>query len=198
MSSARTKTIAIAGALALASGTIAACGGGDTVSADEYVGSLCSAAGNFSTTLVEGQVALQEAAAGDITPEEGKEQLGGFFDDASSAAENAASEIEEGGVPDVENGEEIADALSTAFEDVAAALGDAQGQVESLPTDSEDSFQTAAEDLATGFQDDVSSIGEGLTELGESPELESAAEANEECTSLQSGVAAPDGTTATP
>lgn len=185
------RIIATAGALALCAGALGACGGGDTVSADEYVGSLCAAAGNFSTTLVEGQTALLEVASGDATPEEGKEELTSFFDEAASAAEDAAGQIEDAGVPDVENGEEIADALATAFDDVAAALSDARGEVESLPTDSDQAFRDAAEELSASFQDDVSSIGDGLSELGESPELESAAESNEECTSLQSGIPTP-------
>lgn len=198
MSAARTRAAALAAALALSSGLIAACGGGDEVSADEYVGSLCSAAAGFTTTVVEGQAALQEAAGGDITPEQGKEQLSAFFADATEAGETAASEIEDAGVPDVENGEEIADALSTAFGEVADALAGAQEEVDALPTDSEESFQSAAQELATSFQDDVSSIGEGLTELGESPELESAAEENSECQSLESGVTTPDPGTVAP
>ena len=198
MSSARGKSIAILGALAVSAGSIAACGGEDTVSADEYVGSLCSAAGGFTITVVEGQTALQEAASGDATPEEGKEQLSSFFDEAATAGEEAASQIEDAGVPDVENGEEIADALSAAFDEVAAALSGAQEDVESLPTDSDESFRSAAEELGSSFEEQVSSIGDGLSELGESSELESAAESNEECTSLQSGIAAPAGTTGTP
>ena len=197
MTKARTKAIAIVGTLALASGLIAACGGGDEVSADEYVGSLCTAASGFTTTVVEGQSALQEAAGGDLSPEEGKEQLSSFFADATEAGEQAASEIEEAGVPDVENGEEIADALTTAFNDVSTALSDAQEDVEALPTDSDEAFQSAAEELGTSFQDNVSSVGEGLSEIGESSELESAAESNSECQSLESGIAAPTGTTGT-
>ena len=197
MTNPRKKTIAMVGALALASGTIAACGGDDTVSADEYVGSLCSAAGEFTTTVVEGQSALQEAAAGDISAEEGKEQLSSFFEDATSAGETAATEIEDAGVPDVENGEEIAEALSTAFGEVATALSDAQEDVDALPTDSDEAFQSGAEELATTFQDDVSSIGEGLSSLGESSELETAAEENSECQALETGIGAPTGTTGT-
>ena len=197
MMKARTRTIAVVGTLALSSGLIAACGGDDKVSADEYVGSLCTAASGFTTTVVEGQTALQDAAGGDLTPEEGKEQLSSFFADATDAGETAASEIEEAGVPDVENGEEIAEALSTAFDNVSTALADAQDDVEALPTDSDESFQSAAEALATSFQEDVSSVGEGLSEIGESSELESAAESNSDCQSLESGIAAPTGTTGT-
>ena len=195
MTKARIKAVAIAGTLALSSGLVAACGGGDEVSADEYVGSLCTAASGFTTTVVEGQTALQEAAGGDLTPEEGKERLSSFFADATEAGEQAASEIEDAGVPDVENGEEIADALSTAFDSVATALSDAQDDVEALPTDADESFQGAAEELATSFQEDVSSVGEGLSEIGQSSDLEAAAESNSECQSLEAGIAAPTGTT---
>lgn len=196
MAKARHRTVAIAATLAL-SGALASCGGGDEVSADEYVGSLCSAAAGFTTTMVEGQSALQEAATGDHTPEQGKEQLGSFFGDATEAGEQAASDVEGAGVPDVENGEEIADALNEAFDSVSTALSDAQDEVDALPTDSDESFESAAEDLATSFEADISSIGDGLSELGESPELESAAESNSECRSLESGIAAPTGTTGT-
>jgi hypothetical protein len=192
----RRTAIARAGLLALCSATIASCGG-DEVGADEYVGALCSATAGFTSTVVEGQAAVQEAAAGTVSPEDGKAELTSFFDDATAAGEQAASEVEDAGTPDVENGEEIADALSTAFDNVSAALSDAASDVDALPTDSEESFQNAAEELSTSFQDDVSSIGEGLDQLGESPELESAAEANSECQSLESGIATPTGTTGT-
>jgi hypothetical protein len=192
----RSGAIAIAGIVVLSSATIASCGG-DEVSADEYVGALCSATAGLTSTVVEGQAAVREAAAGTVSPDEGKEELTGFFEDATAAAEQAASEVEDAGTPDVENGEEIAGALSTAFDNVSAALADAASDVDALPTESEESFQAAAEELSTSFQDDVSSIGEGMDELAESPELESAAEANSECQSLESGIATPAGTTGT-
>ncbi len=107
----RRRTIAIAGILVLSAATIASCGG-DEVSADEYVGALCSATAGFSSTVVEGQAAVQEAASGTVSPEEGKAELTSFFEEADAAGEEAASQIEDAGVPDVENGEEIADALS--------------------------------------------------------------------------------------
>lgn len=192
------KVVAIAAALLTGAGALSACGGEDPVSPDEYVGALCGAAGNYTTTLLEGQAVLQDAAAGDSAPAKGKAALSGFFGDAASAADEAASQIGDAGVPDVENGEQIADALVAAFDDVAGALSTARDEVEALPTDSPASFRSAAEDLATSFQEDISSIGEGLSELGESPELESAAQSNEECTSLQSGISPPTGAGANP
>jgi hypothetical protein len=191
------KTIAVFGALALSTATIAACGGGDEVSADEYVGSICSAVSGLTTTIIDGQTALQEAAAGDISPEDGKEQLQSFFDDATSAADTAASDISDAGTPDVENGEEISETITTAFEDLSTALGDASDDVEALPTDSEEDFQSGAEELGTSFQEQASAIGEGVNDLGDAPELESAAEDNSECQSLESGISAPSGTTGT-
>jgi len=194
---ARTRKIAIAvvGALLLSSTVLGACGGDDEATASEYVGSVCSAFSGFQSTLVEGQTALQEATAGTTDPAPAKEQLSTFFSDATSASEQAASEIEDAGTPDVENGDEIATAINDAFDGVTEALQGTQEEVDALPTDSEESFQSAAESLGTGFQEDVSQIAGGLQQVGENAELEAAAEENAECQSLEAASTGATGAT---
>ncbi len=188
MSKKRTKIIALAAGAVLASGVIAACGG-DEVSPDEYVGSLCTAFGDFQSTLAEGQATVQQAAAGGLDPEAGKEQLSSFFSEAAAASEEAANEVEEAGTPDVENGEQIAEAIGAAFGGITQALEQAQTEIEALPTESEESFATAAQNLATNLQDSVGQVGEGLEQVAQSPELEQAAEENEACQELEASAA---------
>ena len=193
MTRTRKIQIAVVGVVVLSTTVLSACGE-DKASASEYVGAVCGAFGDFQSTLTDGQAALQEATAGGSDPAEAQEQLSTFFSDATGASEQAASEIEDAGTPDVENGEEIASSIDDAFNGVTDALQSTQDEVEAMPTDSDESFETAAEGISTGFQEDVTQIADGLDQVGESPELQAAAEDNAECQALE---AAPTGATGT-
>jgi hypothetical protein len=195
----RIKALSIGSAIGLATMAISSCGGGDTVSADAYVGDICTAMGDYITTISEGQTEALSALSGGADPEEGKEQVTTFLDDATSASEEAASQIEDAGTPDVEDGEEIADAINAAFEGITTTFEDAQGAAEDLPTDSEESFQSAAQEISTDLTESSTQISEGLGEVQANQELTDAAENNSECQSLQTagGITPPTGTTGT-
>ena len=191
----RIKAISIGAAISVAATGATSCGG-DSVSADEYVGSICTAMGDYLETVVAGQASAQAALAGGSgDPAAAKEEVTTFLDEATSASEEAASEIEDAGTPDVENGEEIADAISAAFDGISQTFEDAQSAAEDLPTDSEESFASAAEEISTDLSESGEQITTGLESVGESSELEEAAANNSECQSVQSGAAL--GSTAT-
>mgnify|MGYP000262277650 CR=1 FL=1 len=186
MKKTRVKAVSIGAAVALAATGAASCGG-DSVSADEYVGSICTAMGDYIDTVVAGQASAQAALSGGTgDPAAAKEEVTSFLDEATTASEDAASEIEDAGTPDVENGEDIADAISSAFDGIAQTFADAQSAAEELPTDSEESFSAAAEEISTDLSESGDQITTGLESVGESSELESAAESNTECQSVQS------------
>ena len=184
--------IAVAGVVVLSSTVLLSACGEDKASASEYVGAVCGAFGDFQATLTDGQTALQEATAENSDPASAQEQLSQFFSDATSASEQAATEIEDAGTPDVENGEEIGSAINDAFNGVTEALQTTQEDVDAMPTDSAESFQSEAEGISTSFQDNVTQIADGLEQVGESTELQAAAEQNSECQALE---AAPTGAT---
>lgn len=184
MRKSRSKIIAAGAGVVLAGGALASCGG-DSVSADEYVGTVCTAIGDYVESVQGGQQAVIAAAAGDLSPEEGKAQITSFIGDAAAATDEAATQIADAGTPDVENGEEAADAITAAFNGLSDAFAEAQSQAEALPTDSEESFQSGAEELSTNLQESSTAIGEGLNSVQENPELTDAAENNTECQSIQ-------------
>lgn len=189
------RVAVLGSALALTAGVVAGCGGddGDGVEPDAFVGDVCSAFDDFQSTLSEGVGAI--SAVGQADPEEGKELLVDFFDEGAAAASELTGEIENAGAPDVEGGEETADAVQEATRGLADALERARDQAEDLPTDSPEAFRSGAEELNEEFQASVDEVGEATDEIEENAELEEAAEENPECQQLESGTTGTTGAT---
>lgn len=179
------KRIAAIGAVAVVGLVVAVgCGGdddggGDTVSADEYVGSVCTAISDMVGVLQGSQTELQDALSGD--PEQGKELLVSFLQDSADTVGAAADDLEAAGTPDVDNGEEIAETIPAAFSDLETAISDAASQAEDISTDSPAEFAEQAQEVGTAVQQAGDQIGASLDELATSDELEAAAEESEAC-----------------
>lgn len=193
MARTRKIQIAVVGAVVLTM-VVSACGGGDKASASEYVGAVCGAFTNFQSTMAEGQSEVQQADP-TADPESNKELLTGFFSDASSAADDAKSQIEDAGVPDVENGEEVADAVNSTVDGLVSGLEQAESDAEALPTDSEAEFTSGAQELTTSLQDTVSNAAEATSQVQENADLQAAADENPDCQGLEQGVTGTTGAT---
>lgn len=155
--------------------------GDGTVSAEEYVAAVCTEI----TGWVEEVQARSEQVGQDVVSEttlEGqREVLAEFLDDV--VADDHLAGMRDAGVPDVEEGEEIAGTLVGVFEDARAILADASEGVDELPTDDAAAFQAAAEELGAGVQTALEGIGSSVTGL-DSPELVTAAEDEPACAAL--------------
>lgn len=164
------------------------CGGDDdgdgdeTVSADEYVSSVCTAITDMVDVLQGGQAELQNALTSD--PEEGKDLLVGFLNDSADTLESTRDELEAAGVPDVEGGEQIAETIPAAFGDLQSSIEDAAAQAEEVSTDSPTEFIEQIEAVGKTVQDAGGQVGESLNELASSDELEAAAEEADACQQL--------------
>jgi len=167
-----------------------ACGGGgtadggeDSVSAEEYVAAVCTEI----TGWVEEVQARSEQVGQDVVSEttlEGqRDVLAEFLDDVVTLTDDHLAGMRDAGVPDVEDGEEIAETLVGVFEDAGAILADASEGVDELPTDDAAAFQAAAEELGAGVQTALEGIGSSVTGL-DSPELVAAAEDEPACAAL--------------
>ncbi|MDQ4144800.1 MAG: hypothetical protein M3198_13880 [Actinomycetota bacterium] len=154
-----------------------------TVSAQEYVSTLCTEMQNWLTALQEGQAEVQETVQPGAEPAEGQAALATFFDGAITATQDLVTAIQEAGVPDVEGGEEISADLLGKFEEAQAALEDARAQVDTLPVDDRTAFAEAATQLGTTIQTQLQAIGDALSSLSQ-PELDEAAAADPACTQL--------------
>lgn len=179
----RTRTFS---AIAIAAVLITACGddddggGGGSVSASDYASDICTAFLGWRDAIQKRQQDLQQGLSPGISPQEGKDALGGFLGDAVTASDDLVQQVEDAGVPDAENGQEAADALQKAAQDARDELAKAQADVEELPTDDRAAFGTAADELGNGVRTALGEVGSGLEDI-ESEELDKAFDEEEAC-----------------
>lgn len=174
--------------LALSVSIVAGCGGdddsgGDTVDAEAYAGDVCTAVGGWLESILTGAQAATQLPAG-TTPQEGKDFLTGFIDDALAETTAARDALADAGVPDVDGGEETADALVSTFDDAVTVFEQASVDAQALPTDSPQAFDEAATEIGNTTRDSLSQAGDVLGELEASEELSTAAEESPECQEL--------------
>jgi hypothetical protein len=179
----RSKTIPLIAVMAL---FIPACGdddddgGGESVAVGEYASDICTAFFGWRDAIQEGQTDLASSLESDAAPQEGKDALQGFLDNAVAASDQLIEDVEAAGTPDTENGEEAADVLQTAAEQARDRLADAQADVGDLPTDSPEAFSAAAAQFGNDVQAALGESGEGLQDV-DSPELNQAFDEEEAC-----------------
>ena len=167
-------------------GGLVACGGSDdTVSARDYASDVCGAVKEY-TDSIQNRVSDIQSNAPD-NPEEGKELLTSFMDDMIADTDDLIAAVDGAGVPDVEDGEQIADSVQTALEDVREILNDAATQIEELPTDDPQAFAEGTQEIGTSLQESGEGIQSGLSEL-QSEELEEASQDVEACEEIQGGL----------
>jgi hypothetical protein len=155
-------------------------GGGDTVSAGDYASDICTAFTDWRDTIQEQRDDLTGSLQPGISPEDGKSKLESFLGDVVGATDELVTNVEAAGVPDAENGQEVADALQSIADDAQSELQDAEQKVSELPTDSREAFGTAASGFATEIQTALQNVGQGLGDI-ESKEVEKAFEEEEAC-----------------
>jgi outer membrane murein-binding lipoprotein Lpp len=164
---------------------IAGCGGSSSsVSASDYVKSICAAVGTFRKDVQQKTSSL--SASSFKTPAEGKTALQDFLSAASSSADQAASKLKAAGTPNVNNGKQISTSLVNAFNQLSGALKQAQTATGSLPTSSAQAFKTGAQSIQTNIQNSLTSLLSSLSTL-RSSELVQAAKKEPTCQALSSG-----------
>lgn len=157
-------------------------GGDETVSAETYVGEVCTAMAQMIGVVQEGQTELSDVQQ--ATPEEGRDLLVEFLGDAAAAVESARGAIEDAGAPDVEGGEEVQTGINSALGDLQTTFEDALASAEDISTESEQAFQSEAQQIATTVQESSTEISTSLGEVGENEELSEAADQVEACQEL--------------
>jgi hypothetical protein len=155
-------------------------GGGGTTSAETFVSQVCTSVSEFDSVVEEGQAELEQVT----DPEKGRDLLVGLLGDAAAAAERTRTDIEAVGAPDVDGGDEAADAISTALSELQATLQDAQTEAEGIATGSAVGFITDAQEISRRLQQSGQEIQESLEAVGENEELDAAADEVEACDEL--------------
>ena len=181
----RSRTITLIAASAL---LVTACGddddggggGGESVSAGDYASDICAAFLGWRDSIQERQQDLQEGLSPGISPQEGREALGGFLGDAVNASDELVTNVEEAGTPDTENGDKAATALQDAAQEARDELEEARADVADLPTNDRKAFSAAADQLGEGVKNALSQVGGGLEDI-ESPDLDKAFDEESAC-----------------
>lgn len=178
----RSKTILLIAALAL---FISACGddddgGGGSVDVGDYAADICTAFTDWTQAIQDRQTELEQGLQPGASPQEGKDALQGFLDDAVAASDQLVEDVEAAGSPDTENGGEAADALQTAAAGARDQLAQAQEDVADLPTDSPEAFSQAADEFGNEVRTALEGVGDGLQDI-DTPELDEAIDEEEAC-----------------
>jgi hypothetical protein len=164
---------------------IAACGddddgGGGSADVGEYASDICTAFTDWTQAIQDRQTELQDGLQPGASPQEGKEALQGFLDDAVAASDQLVEDVDAAGTPDTENGDEAADALQGAAEGARDQLAEAQDNVGDLPTDSPQAFGEAADKFGDEVRTALEGVGDGLQDI-DTPELDKAIDDEEAC-----------------
>jgi hypothetical protein len=167
---------------------LVACGNGDgdpegIVSAQTYAQRLCA---NMQSYIDEVAM-LSTDYAGELDPaaelDEQRDALLAFLDDVLVATDRLIAGIERAGVPDVDNGEEVVEAIEDTFVEARAILVDARGQVEAISVDDPQTFADQRNEIGETIQASLGEIGSSLASI-DAPELTAALSADPECAAL--------------
>jgi hypothetical protein len=132
---------------------------------------ICGAAKSWQDAIQSSSTDLSAALGPSASPTEGKQKLGEFFDTVIAATGTVIGQLEDAGVPDVNNGQQISDALVTAMKAFKAALEKGHDQAAKLSTSDPRSFAQGAQQVSQSLTQSLDAVGASLDKL-KAPELE--------------------------
>jgi hypothetical protein len=107
-----------------------------------WAASVCTALAPWRTEIGTLTTRTQQQMTAETTPAQAKENLVRMFSGAESASERARAGVERAGVPDVDQGEQIAKGFMSSLSGVRDAYGRARGGIEALATSPQATFYT--------------------------------------------------------
>lgn len=183
----------------LTAAVFSACGGGsddgddgedggssEPVSAEQYARDFCSSMVDWQGEAQQLSSNLQSEiqANQDLPVPERKEKLNTYLEELKGATESFIDNVEDAGVPDVEDGQEIADTFLSGFRELLGVIEEVQGQIADLPDDPQ-AFETATDELGDQLQSGFETVGDGFEDLGQTA-VDQAFNDVEECRQIQS------------
>jgi hypothetical protein len=162
-----------------ASATTSGSSSGAKVGAEPYVEKVCTALGDFTSSVSDIQGEIQSAVGNVSDLQQGKQAVTDAFQSFADEASQLADEVQAAGVPDVANGEQIASDLKSSFTALKDAISKLVADSKELPTDNPAVFTAAITKLTTGFTSALSDID--AQSVTSSPELSAAAAKVDAC-----------------
>jgi hypothetical protein len=137
---------------------------GDLVDVEVWAEQFC---GDFEGWLdaitAAGESVGDAVQPGDI--EGAKTAIVGLFDDVADETDTFIEALEEGGAPDIDDGEAFLDDLVEKFEAFRDAMVTAGDQAEAADTSDPAAFQATITELISDFQTETETVGASFSEL---------------------------------
>ncbi|MCD6021355.1 MAG: hypothetical protein K0R20_1065 [Actinomycetia bacterium] len=159
----------------------------ESVSAETYATSVCGAIADW----VDEIRGLNEDLQANLDPssiDALKDAMVTFLDDVIASTDTVIADVEDAGVPDVEDGDAAAQHLLTGLRDSRGVFEDARDRVEAMSTDDPVAFGEDLQTVGTDIQTSMSTIGEDLGQF-ESPELDEVSKDIPECEAVAASAA---------
>lgn len=135
------------------------------VPVETYLEGLCTAVGDYQDDLTTLSDDLQARLDAVGSPDDVKDLLVEFLDQAVTSSQGIAEEVRALGVPDVESGEQIATTFINAFERVEDLFATSKSDVEGLSTDDPEALAEGFQEIATNLEaggEEIASVFDSL------------------------------------
>lgn len=142
--------------------------------------SVCNALAPWRAEIDTLTTRTQQQMTAETTPAQAKENLVRLFGGAEAASELARAAVEKAGVPDVEQGQEIAQGFMASLSGVRDAYGRARGGIEALATSPQATFYTQVAAVVEKLDQEYEATSLDTTKLS-SAELKQAFAETPEC-----------------
>ena len=168
-------------AVACALTPLAGCSG-DSTPPREFMTQVCDGLDDWLQSVLTASERTQRELSNVPSAARGRATLTGFFDTLIEETDRLISAVEAAGAPDVDGGNEAAEAIIRGLTGARRALEDGRDEVQELPDDPA-RFRPAAAELGQSVKSDLAEVGASLREL-EVVELNRAAGQIESCREL--------------
>jgi hypothetical protein len=171
------------GGTTTASGSTTTSAPPQTVTAEAFAASVCGGMNTYLSDIQTLSTDFSSSLDPTGSPQDQLNAVAGYLDSVVAATDDLVTSMQAAGVPDVDGGQEAADALSSAFTAARDALQSARDQVDSLPTDDPAAFAAALTQLGTDIQTSMTGVGDSLGSITSS-EIDQAFQNEASCQSL--------------
>ncbi|MEU8821427.1 hypothetical protein [Actinoplanes sp. NPDC048796] len=164
--------------LALVTPSLVACSGAH--SARAWATSVCTTLEPWRSEIGSLATRTQQQMETATTPNQAKENLSRLFAGAEDASERARAGVQKAGVPDVDDGQKIADGFLGSLSAMRDAYAKAKGGIQGLPTAPAETFYQQVTQVVSQLQSDYQASGLDTSKLN-SQELQAAFDEVPEC-----------------
>lgn len=148
--------------------------------AQAWAAVVCTTLGPWRSEIDSLTNRAQAQMTAETTPGQAKENLARLFDGAATASEKARAGVERAGVPDVDDGQRIADGFLGSLAGIRDAYGQARTGIQSLATRPSETFYAQVRQVLDQLNANYEKSSLDTTKL-ESVELRQAFDSLPEC-----------------